>query len=488
MAGRWMISAVGGLALMLSACGGDDSSGGGGGGTAPGTGTGTTPAPTPISFTSATTANVAENSTGTAYQVTYSGGSGTPTYALTGADAAAFSISTTGAITFRTPPNFERPADADGNNAYLVTVQVSDSTGTASRDVSILVTNVADEVVISPFGTTYTGLVSLGVLTQEARVLAAQADGTIYSVDPTTRVQGNPYLTITGSGQRQLLSVAAAPDAASSGLVYVSVLTTTGIEVRRYRRGDPTSEDLILRVPLPSATTQNVGGWIGFGSDNLLYVATGSAATDATTTPPPNTSLLGKVLRIDPSRDDFPADPARDYAIPTTNPFVGGGGAGEVYANGFRDPRSGNFDGTNLYLSDRYETFAGGSAYIYLVRPADAGRTFAPPGGASGTLPPVLSASNSLTLSGTLVAGPVYRGVAPDLVGSYIFGARGGTGANTFAGVYRVGAATLVPGTTQAPRGCCTLIDGNVPVAFAGTGNPDLYFATDTGLFVLQYR
>ena len=33
-------------------------------------------------------------------------------------------------------------------------------------------------------------------------------------------------------------------------------------------------------------------------------------------------SLLGKMLRLDVNGDDFPADPTRNYAIPSDNPFV----------------------------------------------------------------------------------------------------------------------------------------------------------------------
>jgi hypothetical protein len=44
-----------------------------------------------------------------------------------GADAARFSINPgTGVLNFVTAPNYEIPADADGNNQYLVTVQASD--------------------------------------------------------------------------------------------------------------------------------------------------------------------------------------------------------------------------------------------------------------------------------------------------------------------------------------------------------------------------
>lgn len=51
----------------------------------------------------------------------------TITYALTGADASKFIISSTGTLTFQNAPNFELPTDADGNNVYDVVVRATDN-------------------------------------------------------------------------------------------------------------------------------------------------------------------------------------------------------------------------------------------------------------------------------------------------------------------------------------------------------------------------
>ena len=63
------------------------------------------------------------------------------TWSLAGDDAAKFSISD-GALSFRSPPDFENPADTGTNNKYDVTVKVSDSATTTSRDVAVTVTDV----------------------------------------------------------------------------------------------------------------------------------------------------------------------------------------------------------------------------------------------------------------------------------------------------------------------------------------------------------
>jgi len=60
-------------------------------------------------------------------------------------DAAPFSInSATGAITLNTALDFENPSDANADNAYDLTVQVTDGALTASTNIQLMVTNVSD--------------------------------------------------------------------------------------------------------------------------------------------------------------------------------------------------------------------------------------------------------------------------------------------------------------------------------------------------------
>ncbi len=73
----------------------------------------------------------------------------TMTWSLSGPDAGDFEISneagTVGALTFKAQPDFETPADADGNNVYEFTVEVSDPAGNSDEvDVRVTVTNVAE--------------------------------------------------------------------------------------------------------------------------------------------------------------------------------------------------------------------------------------------------------------------------------------------------------------------------------------------------------
>lgn len=52
------------------------------------------------------------------------------TLSLSGPDAGAFSITNDGTLRFALPPDFSAPADADGNNVYLVTVTANDTYST----------------------------------------------------------------------------------------------------------------------------------------------------------------------------------------------------------------------------------------------------------------------------------------------------------------------------------------------------------------------
>ncbi len=94
-------------------------------------------------FTSATTADFAENGTGTAYTVTATDANAI-TYSLgSGNDESLFDMAS-GVVTFKTSPDFENPADGDANNTYVINVIASDGVNSVNQDVTITVTNVDD--------------------------------------------------------------------------------------------------------------------------------------------------------------------------------------------------------------------------------------------------------------------------------------------------------------------------------------------------------
>jgi Ca2+-binding RTX toxin-like protein len=170
-----------------------------------------------------------------------------------------------------------------------------------------------------------------------------------------------PDGSLAGGGEQGLLGLAFHPNYASNGLFYVNLTNQAGdTEVREYRRADANHADaassrLVLTIDQPFANHN--GGWLGFGPDGMLYVATGDGGSggDPQNNAQNLNSLLGKVLRIDVNSDAFPNDAAKNYAIPAGNPFAGATpGADEVWLYGLRNPWRMSFDSAtgNLWIGD----------------------------------------------------------------------------------------------------------------------------------------
>jgi hypothetical protein len=147
------------------------------------------------------------------------------------------------------------------------------------------------------------------------------------------------------AGEGGLLSMAFAPDYATSRKFYVFYTTPGGnIRVDEFERSesspnlaDPESGRHVIRIRHPNFTN-HYGGQIQFGPDDSLYVSTGDGGGTPEKAQDPD-SLLGKVLRIDPL-------PAGDdaYTSPTDNPFVDAEGRDEIFAYGLRNPFRFSFD------------------------------------------------------------------------------------------------------------------------------------------------
>ena len=65
-------------------------------------------------------------------------------WALGGRDSGDFTISQTGLMTFRSPPDYERPDDADRNNIYEVEVRPYDGRYYGSHNVTVTVEDVTE--------------------------------------------------------------------------------------------------------------------------------------------------------------------------------------------------------------------------------------------------------------------------------------------------------------------------------------------------------
>ena len=135
-------------------------------------------------FTSLTTANFAENGTGTAYTVVATDGS-TVTYSLgTAKDEASFNIvGATGVVTFKNSPNFESPTDGDASNTYVINVIASDGVNAANQDVTITVTNVNENPSITSTAVTTVN----DNETYSYKIATSDLDNDVVTVSATTK-------------------------------------------------------------------------------------------------------------------------------------------------------------------------------------------------------------------------------------------------------------------------------------------------------------
>lgn len=96
------------------------------------------------------------------------------------------------------------------------------------------------------------------------------------------------------------------------------------------------------------------GGGLAIGPDNYLYIGTGDggSANDPERRALDTSSLLGKILRIDPNNIDGVGN--EGYTIPSDNPYINVAGARpEIWSIGLRNPWRFTFDSFgNLWIAD----------------------------------------------------------------------------------------------------------------------------------------
>ena len=133
-------------------------------------------------ITSLATASFTENGSGAAYTVTATDDAETGValaYTLSGTDAALFNIdSATGAVTFKSAPNFEAPKDAGANNVYNFVVAATDGMLSTTKAVAVNVTNQNETPVITSNGAGSLAITQAGIVTL----------GSIYVVENSTAV------------------------------------------------------------------------------------------------------------------------------------------------------------------------------------------------------------------------------------------------------------------------------------------------------------
>jgi len=271
---------------------------------------------------------------------------------------------------------------------------------------------------------------------QPGVALVLTKDGVVYrvalddaSTQPVVFLDIRDRLIANPGQEEGLLGLAFAPEYATSGTFYLYYTRGDPRHNRLSRftaRGDtadPNSEQAVLDLPQKRFSNHN-GGEITFGPDGYLYIGVGDGGGGGD--PDGNgqnmNALLGKILRIDVSR--------QPYGIPPDNPFAQGGGAPEVYAYGLRNPWRFAFDPATgaLWAADvgqnRWEEIdriVKGANYGWNVM--EGAHCFQPATGCDETGLTLPRAEYGRDGGCSVTGGYVYRGRAmPELDGWFVYG------------------------------------------------------------------
>ena len=193
------------------------------------------------------------------------------------------------------------------------------------------------------------------------RLFVVQRVGVIRIIDSNNEMLDPAFLAIddrvlAGGIEQGLLGLDFHPDFAQTGRFYVYYTDRGGrrqlseftVSADDPNVADPASERVIFeREQPPNATDiRHYAGQVHFGPDGYLYVSLGDGADSRAQAQDPDT-FFGTILRID-------VDGGDPYGVPSDNPFVGGGGAPEVWAYGLRNPWRFSIDPVDglVYIAD----------------------------------------------------------------------------------------------------------------------------------------
>lgn len=248
------------------------------------------------------------------------------------------------------------------------------------------------------------------------------------------------HLVTFDSNEQGLLSLVFHPNYLQNGFFYLIYVDVAGNWVlERYQRdpldpdlADPNSGVILLTISHP--LTWHHGGWMEFGQDGYLYIATGDGGGvgDPFNYGQDPLNLNGKLLRID-------VDGGFPYAIPPGNPFVGDPNVlDEIWALGVRNPWRGDMDDLTGDLwfgdvgQDTWEELdflpAGLAGANFGWRIMEGFHCYNPPSGCNtaGLRQPIHEYRHQTTAQGyrcSITGGRVYRGRAmATMHGRFFFG------------------------------------------------------------------
>ena len=272
---------------------------------------------------------------------------------------------------------------------------------------------------------------------------AGDGSGRLFVVEQPGRIrivkQGRlldaPFLDITErvrhAGEQGLLGLAFHPSYKQNGRFVVNYVRRSdgSTVIAEFQvSSDPDRSQatekplLVVAQPYPN----HKGGMVEFGLDGFLYIGLGDGGSggDPENRGQNTMEWLGKLLRID-------VDRGMPYAIPTDNPFAGGGGRPEIFAYGLRNPWRFSFDRQtgDLWAADvgqnaweEIDVVKRGGNYGWRVM--EGTHCFLPRDGCArdGLVPPVAEYGHDKGRC-SITGGYVYRGSRlPALRGVYLYG------------------------------------------------------------------
>ena len=281
-----------------------------------------------------------------------------------------------------------------------------------------------------------------------------------------------PTLDITGlvstAGEGGLLGLTFSGD---GSFLYASYTDARGDSVlAEYRmngdQADPSSARILLQVEQPFSNHN--GGQVERGPDGLLWFALGDGGSggDPLNAGQDTSSLLGSILRVDPSNRSG----EQAYGLPADNPFADGEqGRPEIWLYGVRNPWRFAFDPAtdDLWIGDVGQNAieeitllpaAGGLPgrganlgwrLMEGDRPFDGG---SPPAGHAAPIYTYDHSGGACSVTG----GPVYRGDRlPALDGVYLFG---DFCSGQIVGLERLDDGSLLVGDVVTDRGVGSIV------------------------------
>ena len=322
-------------------------------------------------------------------------------FSISGVDADDFVINSSGALSFKTAPNFELSTDDNMDNIYNITVTVSDGRLIASENTVVTVANDREGIRVRRLTTGLNDVTVIATIPSQAKVFVAERGGNIYELDTVdgTRNLDRTLLNVNTAGEGGLLGLTVDPSFSANNTYWAFVTAArsgpfassgSNISIRKIKR---------QTIELPS------------GSGTQLEI--------------PHDSDINYDPYAGASPVFFLAHPA--------NPYVAGGGDRFVYALGLQDPKDGSLFGDGIYFSDRGSSVAEEINYLsHNVGGTNFGWPFF-----EGSAPATGNTTDPLTVPVTeygrgsgdragssVVGGAVYNGPIVSLQSKYIFADR----------------------------------------------------------------